>query len=531
VLISLGFLVLIVLMSAAIAVIADNVGRKLGKKRMSWKCRAFSVRPKHVAQIGTALTGAAVSLGTILVITAGSKDVRNWIVRGQAAIAEAETAIEKTRELQSEIDKREKTILARDEQIQGKEDEIVRKTGEVQARTKEVEAAKSELVAQRKALGQLHSEVKRLRTEIPRLRQDVASARADVASTNQKLAERQGKLAQLQKKLTWVNQQLNLNKQTLQATNDQKNEITAKNTELLAKNAELDRQQQALNSDIERLTKDRDDLEAARQEAVNQLTETQRRLDELQTSLVRAKAELQTTEEKLQRATYYGIQYYNISNVSRVAPLTFRIQEEVARTSVDEGMSQANAEAAMNRLLRAARFAAIKRGARPNDEYPEASIVERRDPETKEVISGEELQRQIVRQIVGSRQPLVMVAYSSLNAFKGEPVSLDVVVYPNPLVYRHNQLVAESRIDGRRDMTEIYRQVVGFVGAQLREQAREDKMIPMAGTEETFIDVPTETVAKIVYDIKTAERPVRLLALATTDTRAGDPLKLTFQTR
>jgi hypothetical protein len=217
--------------------------------------------------------------------------------------------------------------------------------------------------------------------------------------------------------------------------------------------------------------------------------------------------------------------------VSRVAPLTFRIQEEVARTSVDEGMSQANAEAAMNRLLRAARLAAIERGARPNDEYPEASIVERRDPETKEVISGEELQRQIVRQIVGSRQPLVMVAYSSLNAFKGEPVSLDVVVYPNPLVYRHNQLVAESRIDGRRDDGEIYRQVADFVGTKLREQVRQDKMIPRAGTEDSLVDVPPATVAKLAYDIKAAERPVRLLALATVDTRAGGPLKLTFQTR
>lgn len=529
-LISLGFLVLIVLMSAGIAVIADNVGRKLGKKRVSFKCRAFSMRPKHVAQLGTAGTGAAVSILTIVVVALVSKDVRDWIVLGRGAIVQAEAATQKARQLEGQIGDRESKIRNQDATIGAQKKEIdLKKT--------EVEQGRAEVARQKDQLGRMKGESERLRAESGRLRGEVAQALTRVTQANQKLSQRQSQLASVTRELKGVSGQLKENKALLTETTTQKNEMTRQNTDLLAKTGELEakqteleKKQAELQADIADLEKAKATLQAAHDKALEDLEDTQRELEIQQQALGRAQADLREAKQMLNSLQMTSTMLKDITYITRYAPVTFRIQEEVTRISVDSDLSEAGAEAAMDKLLRAARIEALKRGARPNDLYPEAGIMERRNPDTRERISGEELQRQIVRQIVMSGQPLVMVAYSSLNAFKGEPVSLDVVLYPNPVVYKHGQLVAESRVDGRRDDSEIYRQVADFVGPKLRERARQDRMIPK-GLNLSPVEVPGETLMKLVGDVKAAERPVRLVALAASDTRAGDELKLAFQVR
>jgi uncharacterized protein (DUF3084 family) len=530
VLISLGFLVLIVLMSAGIAVIADNVGRKLGKKRVSFKCRAFSMRPKHVAQLGTAGTGAAVSILTILVVALVSKDVRDWIVLGRGAIAQAEDLTRRARALEGQIGDREAKIKQQDSTIGAQKKDIEQKK-------REVEQGRTEVVSQKSEITKLTGSAERLRSEADRLRNDATRARNSFNEANRKLTERQAQLSTVTQNLTKVKDQLKNNKAMLTESMAQRNEFSKENIKLLAKNGELEKKQgeleakqRGLQEDITTLEKARETLQAAHEKALQDLEETQDDLEVAQRELGQAQSDLRAMKQQLNSALIEGYKLTDITNNTRFAPLIYRVQEEVTRIQVDSGLSQASAEAAMNKLLRAARLEAIQRGARPNDLYPEAGIVMRRDPVTGEKISGEELQRRIVREIVSSGQPLVLVAYSSVNAFKGEPVSLDIVLYPNPVVYKNGQLVAEFRVDGRKDDNEIYRQVVSFVGPKLRERARQDRMIPR-GSELAFGDVPGETLVKLVGEVKAAERPVRLIALAAGDTRAGDELKLAFQIR
>lgn len=529
-LISFGFLVLIVLMSAGIAVIADNVGRKLGKKRVSFKCRAFSMRPKHVAQLGTAATGAAVSILTIMVVALVSSDVRDWIVRGREAIAQAEESTRRARDLEGQIKDRETKIRTQDSTIGDQKKEI-------DAKKREVEQGRTEVASQKSEIANLKGSADSLRKEADRLRNDVTRARDSFNEANRKLSERQAQLSAVTRDLGQVKTQLANNKAMLTESMAQRNEFSKENIRLLAKNGqleqkqgELEAKQQTLLADIKQLETSRKELEAAHQKALESLEEAQSDLETTQRELAQAQNDLRDMKRELNSALLNGIKLYDITNNTRFAPLIFRVQEEVTRIQVDSGLSQANAEAAMSKLLRGARLEAIQRGAKPNEQYPEASIVARRDPITGETVSGEELRRRIVREIVSSGQPLVLVAYSSVNAFKGEPVSLDVVLYPNPVVYKHGQLVAESRVDGRKDDSEIYRQVAAFVGPKLRERARQDRMIPR-GSELAFGDIPGETLMKLVGDVKAAERPVRLIALAAGDTRAGDELKLAFQIR
>jgi uncharacterized protein (DUF3084 family) len=58
--------------SAALAVLGDSVGSKYGKKRMS----LFGMRPKNTSRLITAITGALIAVGVLVVMSVFSQDVR-----------------------------------------------------------------------------------------------------------------------------------------------------------------------------------------------------------------------------------------------------------------------------------------------------------------------------------------------------------------------------------------------------------------------------------------------------------------------
>ena len=58
--------------SAALSVLGDSLGSKYGKKRIS----LFGLRPKRTSQLITALTGASIALGILVVMSIFSQDVR-----------------------------------------------------------------------------------------------------------------------------------------------------------------------------------------------------------------------------------------------------------------------------------------------------------------------------------------------------------------------------------------------------------------------------------------------------------------------
>ena len=62
----------LVLGSAGLSVLGDSLGSKYGKKRMS----VFGLRPKHTSRLITALTGAMIALGILVVMSVLSQDVR-----------------------------------------------------------------------------------------------------------------------------------------------------------------------------------------------------------------------------------------------------------------------------------------------------------------------------------------------------------------------------------------------------------------------------------------------------------------------
>ena len=133
--------------------------------------------------------------------------------------------------------------------------------------------------------------------------------------------------------------------------------------------------------------------------------------------------------------------------------------------------------------------------------------------------------------MTGRREDQALVATSSLNAFAGEVVSLEVAAMPNPVVYRRNDTVAEAQIDGSQTEERILAQLADFYHSRVRERAVQDHMIPRSGNPAPFGEIPDAEVLNLVQNVKRAGRSVRVRAVAKDDVRAADPLRLEFVVR
>src|ERR1043166_3354108 len=86
----LAVLILFVLLGGGIAVFADELGRRIGKRRLTFHRR---IRPKIAARILTFVSGTMITLITIGLISAASSDVRAWLREGPRAFKERDTLL------------------------------------------------------------------------------------------------------------------------------------------------------------------------------------------------------------------------------------------------------------------------------------------------------------------------------------------------------------------------------------------------------------------------------------------------------
>ncbi|MBI2298384.1 MAG: DUF3084 domain-containing protein [Armatimonadetes bacterium] len=69
-------LILVLLLSGLVAYLGDMIGRRIGRKRLTW----LGLRPRHTAVLFTVLTGALIALLAVGVVLAASQDVRNRVL-------------------------------------------------------------------------------------------------------------------------------------------------------------------------------------------------------------------------------------------------------------------------------------------------------------------------------------------------------------------------------------------------------------------------------------------------------------------
>lgn len=505
-LVSLLFLLFLVVLSGFIAYAGDLIGRSFGKRRLT----LMGLRPRHTAAVMTGLFGALATLVAVGSLIAVSEPVRAWIVEGNKA--------------------REQLVSAREE-LKGSRERLDKTQGELALEAKKLAAASKRVEDAGKQIVALQATAKGLRTTITQIRSNLARSKSElgrIQSRYRLLLQEADSIARNNKEVVRQNKQFasrNLelemevgrNERRLEAQRQEIAQLTSSISELgktieglQAKLAEegsrAAKELAALRAEIESLERDRERAERERIDASEKLAEAQ--------SL------LQSVLRRLEGST----------TASRLQPMVYQNGDELARLELRAGLSAAESRSLFLAILDAADSQARSYGAGTMADGVHAGLVLRYGPDNEPI--PVELQRaRTIERMSGSRNEQVLLARAFLNAFRGEPVALDLAVLPNPVVFRAGEVVAETRVDGRETEAQIVKAVESFAQGGLSKAAVERGMIPAVGKPEPLGEIPSDQLIEVVRTARQASRPLRLQFVAAQETKAAQRLKLELRLR
>jgi len=507
-----GFLLMASLVGGLIAVFADNLGRTLGKKRLTF----LKMRPRRTAQVFTFAAGALIPLLSVGAVFFLSADVRRWFAEGPQVVEERDRLSSEVKELGSTRENLNAEIARMQESAKGLTTQISDLRGQLAENQKRLTD-----LTKRKA--EVEARVKVLDGRIRLLNGKVATADKRLAETQRALLTMTRERDSLGKELPTLRAQRTLliedrddAIEELDEATRENERITRQNESLISTNSQLQRQINDAEQKLKDLQGDYD----------RQLQNLERDLERVRIDRDEIRGQIRTAEQQLQQILKLS---RDISGGSRTQAIMYRMGEEIARIQVPARLTRENAANELSRLLRAARADAEERGAKPYGNTASADIVER--VIDGRLVSAEEQMQAIIGRLAGLSDDLVLVATSSLNAFVGEPVSVEIQSFRNPLVFEEGTMVAEGRIEGDRPEEIIIAQIQEFVARQIRDLARSKGMVPTLGQEERYGVLPQNTLIELMRSARANDRRVRIQAFAPKDIRAGEPLNLDFRIR
>jgi uncharacterized protein (DUF3084 family) len=518
-------------MGGIIAYWGDLIGRKYGKKRLSW----FGLRPKYTAILITSISGGLISILTITVLFLLVPPIRDIIMEG-------ESAIRRTPQFRRDIESLKQTKVQLLGDVNNKQAELARKTSELRVKSEELQVKLKELagansqrdhalVERDRARAMESQATAKLAAETAKLAERKRE-NAILAGSNKELAEGNVRLHDENEKLVVGNKALAARNTSLTQTNER---LTHDNEALLLKNAEYTKQNEEVakqNLDLIRattqLTKLRDDLDVSRRllaERTKELSDYNAQLEDRNTRLIESAKQILGGYNTLREA-------YNASRTKRVV---VHKDEDLARTVVPDRSSPEDVRKIVQNLLSDASRAATARGAAGGDQLRAVQVANRvitvgEDGNVTLPVSGDERVDELVRKLAYQQTPTCLLAVAVANSVEEEPAAIDLVPRANRGIYTKGQQVAVHKINAGRSVEEIFDDIVGFLRG-LGQNAVQEGMIPrMDSTGEPQVGSLTAAeIAKLVESVREYNGYVRIRAIANSDIRAADPLALSFK--
>lgn len=507
---SIAVLIVFVLLGGIIAVIADELGRRIGKKRLVLHKR---IRPKHTARIVTFLSGMTITIVTMTLIAISSEEMRTLLTRGRLEIREL------TRQRQ-ELERSADALRLRNQQLLADRERLADEVRVASNRVKQANAkakiaddkaktADDNRVAAESRAKDAEARGNKALADYHRASSKLAFAQSKLASVQKVYAARQKEYQSLSQKYSYVYKEW---RELL----SQNNKLQIQQNELSHKIAELDRQLEQGAKDLAAKNKEIEELQGLR-------LQLQKENDDLETSVFNARQRLIDVQRDLMIAEN---QAGEERIVSRFATLIYAAGEELARIPIPAGTSKDQVKSRIDLLINDAQAIAKQRGAASYNGVEYAGMIE--DPITHASVSSQK--DLLAAELAGSSNDEVLIAYAKMNAFKKESVVVGFAHKSNPVIYQPGQMIAEIRINGREPAAKIMESLSGL-GDRVRKRALDDKMIPVQRGDMSLGKTTAEDIVLLYDKIRESGGSVRVQARAKRLTRAADPLLLDFEVR
>jgi uncharacterized protein (DUF3084 family) len=456
-------LLALVVLGGFISYYGDLQGRRWGKKRVSW----FGMRPKHTAILITSLTGAFISLLSIITLLAISPMLRDVIWRGERAIRE-------NRELSEAADGYRSEIKVAKTELYNAQTDKTRAEQEKAQKQAELAELQKRLLPLQQRVQQLVEQEARLRaskaqTEIALRQESAATLR--YRNENEKLAGQNYTFAQTNRSLAQQKQQLEEQTRRLAKSNV---DLSATNDALLATRDDLTKKNNVLaNSNLNLLRANEINIEQ-----INTRLETQRReLAVVTGQLERAREDLNYAENQLEGTRRYFTLTYDQVRRGRIS---VRSGGELARIVVDAHMSSTVVRAQLVKLLDDASQRAQALGAAKGQNGRAVLIVTQRvATQASEFAFGEEERLNgFVQALTGTDKPTVVIVSAFTNAIEGEPVIVDLQTNAAVPMFAAGKEIASCRLSANLSEEQIKEAIAQFLQTSVRAAAVKAGAIP-----------------------------------------------------
>lgn len=551
---------------------SDNLGKKLGKKRVS----LFGLRPKQTATlitVASSLLIMTVTFAAMLIVYKPLKEALFTFDKERAANRQLRADLTNLETRQKDLQDRSRKLTgvlastnselsrtqtnltkarnaqnravaaeekARKNERLAKQGERAAQSGRAQAQRGESAARRNEAAARRGEQNARNSE-RFARQRETSARRNEASARRDEATARRNQATAQRNLASAQRALKAAETRL---------ANAREDLKKAQNAARVAQNAVRVTQTNLLKSRTE-LLKSRTELLAGLREVEEsrvQVEQQQTKLAQLQSDIAQGQlqvANLQGEYKNLQ-AEYKNLQgeYKNAEDAVFLAltgPTLVSNRETLAVRTIPARLDSATISNLLRDLLLSARSNVKRLGEQNKRLGLELTVVPREveiDGQMRK--ADEELHISILAQSLSGATPSSVRVVATRNHLVQEPdieVAFDVV--PIRPAYKRDEIIASAVIDGRRTgigrndgrtAAKIFNQLLNLVNEGQRLAENERKVEPPLGRDTQFYASDTnERIFDAIYDIQALGAPARVRLLAAEDLSTAAPLRVRFE--
>jgi len=524
--------------TAFIAHWSDNLGKKLGKKRVS----VFGLRPRTSATLLTVVSSWGIMLFTLVALLLAVVPLRTALFQYDQKRAEFDQArtgfdearanfiVEQNRSTKR-LDAAQRETQAEQTKAQNFQAEATSYQRDAKKSRQDATQARSEAAKARTNLvsARLASENAKRAEQSARAGEQIArrgqeQAAASLESAKRRLSTAQSQIGQTQTNLSEKQRQYQKAKDDFSFAQARLKDAQARTREAEDQRREAETQTRAAQAKTRTAQKAEYKAATAAFQAGRAAFKAGREVIRLESQA----AELRASNDKAQEA---ALQYGQIAEQLAFGDIRLRADQTLAERRIDATSDATEIEKEL-RILREASQTAVA-GFAPRAKIIARALVAASDAQNAPIttLSEDETIQNYARLLALSNQPVSARLVSALNyADDADEVLARWVFVPVRTIYSAGQTVGEGTIDATKSESAIFGQLQKLVDLARFNAVQKGSSPPLITENDNFFDGDTgPKLFEALRQLQRIGRPVSVRVIAARDLDATEPLQVRFQ--
>ena len=525
---TLGILLLALIVATCfIAYFADNLGKHLGKKRISLKVGRFSLRPRQTATLISMVSSVAIMLFTLACLLTANKSIRNALLRYDAEKAAANKLRKKNQELVRDLSTQRASL---EKQAGSLNDQIAANQKLAKAVVLQRSRAEAQLRAANTRLGGVRTLLATAQNARAAAVRGVTEAKAGEQTAMSRARDAQARYTQTQSRFQGVQSQLGAAqsqfKNAQQSLKEESARVAQANLGLREVNQKLGATSGQLQQAQQRLKKIERDFKEVKSQVSATLAQYQSAIEdieELKARRVQLQSELESKTQELKNYTQIALQI-------ATGDVAIRLGDVFAEKTFLPGISSQQAREELHELL--------KRGREKIQtlQAPARTLTLVQPPSVAGSDSNSELNEdEFLRGFAADLSTLSVAASVRLvaardHATRETDIFARLTLIVVRVIFPKDSVLASADIDSDESDGRIFNQLLALLN-ESEKRGRDRKVSPLLTPENPYFFAPgtNEQVFAALKAVQAKGGNVHVNLLAAENMTSVDSVRVRFE--